>query len=114
MPIFPPPAAGGVIYRASDSLYGSSTYHGSRLGSRFILYGDGTFALQFSSKNHPFFEYLGRYVAVDSMLSLTFNADNGKWTATATLQSDSLAVRYSAVALMDDFVDGVYVRSSGP
>ncbi len=102
-----------MIYRASESLYGSSAYHGSSLASRFILYGDGTFALQFSSQNYPSFQYLGRYVAEDSMHSLTFNADNCKWTATATLRSDSLTVRYNTAASMDDFVDGVYVRSSG-
>ncbi len=75
--------------------------------SSFVLYGDGTFVLQF-----PSFEYRGRYAAVDGMNTLTWEGSSvaGPWGAVATIQGDSLTVRYNLIMRLTDFEDAVYLR----
>jgi hypothetical protein len=112
-PPFPALSRSGQVFRASDSLYDLWIgYHGSQLGSRYVLYDSTTFALQFSSLRYGFFEYTGPYSSTDSVLTFNFDADS-RWTATGTLDGDSLIVEYSIIASLSDFMDGVYVRSSG-
>src|SRR5882672_11090478 len=102
-PEFPPLSRPGEIYRAPDSLYDfAANYHGSRLASRYVLYDGGTFSLQFSSLNYPFFDYTGRYSTFASGFNFTFDADD-RWYATGTLRGDSLIVTYSIVASLSDF-----------
>jgi hypothetical protein len=112
-PPFPPLSHAGVIFTGAESLYDFSiAYHGSHLGTRFVLYDSTTFGLQFSSYNFGFFEYAGHYTgAASGGLSLTFDENDPMWQATGTLRGDSLSVKYSDWAKLDDFIDGVYVRS---
>ena len=77
-----------------------------------MLYADGTFALQYSSANHPFFEYRGTYKDADGVITFEWEGWNvmGPWGATGSLNGDSLDVRYNFIMQMSDFDDGVYVR----
>ncbi|HKT60309.1 MAG TPA: Ig-like domain-containing protein [Gemmatimonadales bacterium] len=75
--------------------------------SRYLLFEDGRFILQYVTQRFGFFQYGGRYTGTTA-LALTFDANGGRWTATATLQGDSLTVGYNLDMQMSDFVDGVY------
>jgi hypothetical protein len=110
-PAFPPLSRPGEIYRAPDSLYDAYvSYHYSSLASRYVLYSDGEFDLQFPSVRFPFFEYHGRYSVADSVFAFAFD-DDSRWQATGILRGDALTVTYSIIASLSDFVDGVYVRA---
>lgn len=73
--------------------------------SRYALYDDGTFELQYTAG----FKFPGTYAIVSG--EIRFQFDNTAWLATGTVRGDSLSVQYNDVALGADFVDGVYVRS---
>ncbi len=109
-PDFPALARPGKIYNE-----GAVSIYGYPLVSRYVLYQDSTFTLQFSSPKFGMFEYLGRYSRADSVI--TFDWDGwsiaGPWGATGTLRGDSLDVKYNIIMQLSDFVDGVYVREQG-
>ncbi len=86
--------------------------HGSLLSSRYVLYDDGTFALQYSSANYPFFEYRGTYSADNTNIIFHWEGWSvaGPWGATGTLTEDYLSVRYNLIMIHSDFEDGTYVR----
>ena len=118
-PGFPVLQRAGVTYTEVDAPYGypgSTQYHGGQLESRFVLYDDGRFALQFSSPRFGFFEYGGWYERTGSQI--TFGWDGwslaGPWGATGTLRGDTLHVAYNSVMQLTDFVDGDYVREPAP
>lgn len=127
MPPAPPPATApqypvltraAVIYMAADSLYHSGDlpdFGGSSLSSRYVLYEDGTFALQFLTVNRGFLEYLGRYASGDSLIAFDWDASYAArpWAATGTVHGDSLRVAYNVVMQLTDFEDGLYVRVPG-
>jgi len=113
-PEFPPLSRPGEIFNGSDELYDVGlAYHGSHLGTRYVLYDSTTFGLQFSSYNFGFFEYAGHYSTAGSGLMFTFDAEP-RWQATGILHGDSLSISYNDWAMLSDFIDGVYVRSPGP
>jgi TolB protein len=99
-PVAPPPtppgARPGGTYRSPSS--------------RYILYEDSTFALQYSHIARP---YTGRYSIADSLITLDFDAKAGQWQATGTLRGDSLTVKYNTDMMLSDFEDGVYVLEDG-
>lgn len=104
-----PPVQGGAIYDrvTPSSIPGTS---------RFVIYNDGTFSLQYLRPDWGFFQYLGRYVRADSLLTLNFNDANtaGGWQARGVLTADSsLTVAFNDIMGLDDFEDGTY-RSSAP
>lgn len=104
----------GKIYDGSEHLYDAYlAYHRSPLLSRYVLYPDSTFALQFSSGRFGLFEYAGRFSRTNAGIKLSFDAWStaGPWEATATLDGDAVNVTYNLVMSFADFVDGVYVRS---
>ena len=84
--------------------------HGSPLASRYVLYDDGTFGLQYSSASNPFFEYAGTYKETNGSIELNFGPNWG--SATAMLSGNSLTVRYNILMQMSDFEDGVYMAST--
>ena len=84
--------------------------HGSQLGSRFVLYDDGSFGLQYSSLSFSFFEYKGSYSEDNGNVTLAFKDNSGRWTATASISEGSLSVRYNLDMQLSDFEDGVYLR----
>ena len=75
--------------------------------SRFVLYDDGAFALQYLSLGG---EYRGGYT--DSNGVITFEWEGwstaGPWGATGTLKDGSLTVQYNPIMQLTDFEDAVY------
>ena len=121
----PPPATNGPpppfptvsnaeIYDGPAPLYDELTpYHGSTLPSRYVLFNDGKFQLQFSSYRFGIFSYAGRYSRTDSVITFTWDgwSTAGPWGSTGTLRGDTLSVRYNMIMMLTDFIDGDYVRS---
>ena len=113
-PAFPALQRKGEIYTGPDDLYDFAiATHGGHLASRFILYEDGTFGLQFSSVAWGFFEYTGRFTRDGSRIVFDFDmgSTSGQTMAIGTLDGDYLGVAYNLDMSLSDFVDGVYVRS---
>jgi hypothetical protein len=80
--------------------------------SRFVLYDNGTFELQYRTCMCGG-EYLGRYTETPG--SITFEWDGwsaaGPWGASGTLQGDTLTVRYNQIMQLTDFEDAAYLRT---
>jgi hypothetical protein len=112
-PAFPPVSRPARIYVAVDWPY--YPMHGSPLASRYVLYEDGTFALQYASAKYRFFEYRGAYKEADGLITFDFEwrgrIVEGSRDATGTLSGDSLTVRYVETMQHADFLDGVYIRA---
>jgi hypothetical protein len=104
VPGYPPLSRPGAIY---DRVTGSFVAG----DSRYVLYDDGTFALQYVSAFH-FFEYSGRWTRVNTLVTFSFK-DGNDWTARAVAQGDSLVVKYDDSMSFSDFEDGMY-RSVAP
>ncbi len=100
-PSWPPVSSSALIYeRVGVPCSGELT--------RFALYDDSTFELQYADG----FEYPGTYSIRSGEISFNFDAD-ARWSATGSVRGDSLFVQYSVAASLSDFEDGLYVRSSG-
>src|SRR4051794_21998093 len=105
---FPPLSRPGVIYRRTTG----SFIPGEQ---RYVIYDDGTFSLQYLRPDWGFFEYLGRYLRTDSLLTLNFNdADTTRpWQARRAFGPDSsLTVKYNLLMGLSDFEDGTYRLST--
>ena len=100
-PLPPPPdLRGATVYdRSSPSMYAN--------GSRFVLYADGTFHLQF-----PQGEYPGTYSRSDSTIAFRFvdSSVAGRWLADGIVRGDTLVVQYNDIMSLSDFENGAYVR----
>ena len=115
-PGFAPLMQSGQIYVAEPSLDDVySKYHGAPLASRFVLYDDSTFALQFASGLFGTFEYGGRFTRADSQITFIWKGWSaaGAWGAEGTLHGNSLTVAYNDIMQLTDFIDGTY-RLSRP
>jgi hypothetical protein len=79
------------------------------LTSRFVLYDDGRFALQYEN---PIGEYRGTYSTSNDVVSFTWDGWSvaGPWGAQATLSRDVLSVRYNLIMQLTDFEDADYAR----
>ena len=116
-PAFPPLSRPGVVYLGNDAIYDALvSFHQSKVASRYVLYDDSTFALQFSTLRFGFFEYTGRFTRADSRITFDWvgSSTAGPWGAIGTMRGDSLSVAYSLDMQMADFIDGVYVRVPEP
>ncbi|MEP6507451.1 MAG: hypothetical protein ABJC63_04425 [Gemmatimonadales bacterium] len=117
-PPFKAPSSPAHIYQETNSLYAFAyTYHGGILVSRYVLYDDGSFALQFASPAYGLFEYLGKYVRSDNEIRLFFNDANlgGPWEALGTVEGTRIRVVYNGIMIGADFENGVYQESpAGP
>ena len=81
------------------------------VGSRFVFYEDGTFALQYSISNGRPIEYPGTYSADGTNITLHFGGASAMtWGATGTLTDDSFTVKYNDIMQHSDFVDALYTR----
>ena len=109
-----PSSGNAIVYDGPPDLYDfSNSYHQGQLTSRYVLYGDSTFALEFVSPRFGPFSYTGRYTRTNSRIVFSWNAWSaaGAWGAEATLSGDSLKVTYNEIMMLTDFVDGTYVRA---
>jgi hypothetical protein len=116
-PGFSPLTSSGRIYaapRSLDELY--AKYHGASISSRYVLYDDSTFALEFVSGRFGAFVYDGRFTRTDSRITFLWKGWSlaGPWGAEGTLRGDSLSVSYNLVMQMTDFIDGTYGRVPTP
>jgi hypothetical protein len=98
------------IYVAVDSPF--YQMHGSPLASRYVLFDDGSFALQYSSANYPFFEYRGTYLEANGLITFAWEGWSvaGPWGAIGSINENSLSVRYNVIMQFSDFEDGVFLR----
>jgi hypothetical protein len=82
--------------------------------SRYVLYEDGTFALQYLQSAGSF-EYRGIYTEADTQVVFRFYDNqnvSAPWGgATGTLLDDLLTVRYDLIMSLDDFEDAAYSRT---
>ena len=102
-----PTARATVVYEASDS---------ASHRSRYVLYDDGTFSLEYWRRGNDPFDYRGRYVATDSVIQFNFDffSGHGPWQSIGQLHDDRMAVTYNQVMKMVDFINATFVRTLGP
>jgi hypothetical protein len=81
-------------------------------GSRYVLYDDGTFALQYL-QSRVSFEYRGTYTDANGLITFEWEGWSvaGPWAATGSINDDSLTVRYNLIMELSDFEDAVYART---
>jgi len=79
--------------------------------SRYVLYDNGAFALQYSDNGG--FEYRGGYTASNGIITFKWEgwSTAGPWGATGTLKGDTLKVAYNDIMMMTDFEDAVYLKN---
>ena len=77
--------------------------------SRFVLYENGAFALQYVSLG---VDYRGRYTEANGELRLQW-ADSSSDAARGVIENTSLAVEYPFVMQMSDFENAVYRLADG-
>ena len=108
------PAPGFPSVDRPAGIYDRVTYSFIPGSSRYVLYDNATFSLQYSLAQWGLVEYKGRYSRADSLI--TFDWDGwstaGPWGADGILRGDTLIVKYNLVMSWSDFEDGVYVRTS--
>jgi hypothetical protein len=79
--------------------------------SRFVLYDNGAFVLQYPSLGDR--GYRGGYADASGVIAFEWEgwSATGPWGATGTLKDDSLTVQYNQVMQLTDFEDSVYLRT---
>ena len=105
---FPPVSGQARVFNfLSQSSYGISGY---TTRSRYVLYDNGAFGLQYSDNGG--FEYRGRYTEVSTIITFDWEGWSaaGPWGATARLSGDTLTLAYNPIMTMTDFEDAVYLR----
>jgi hypothetical protein len=78
--------------------------------SRFVLYDNGAFVLQYVSLG---LEYRGGYTESNGVITFQWEgwSTAGAWGATGTLKDGSLTVQYNLIMQLSDFEDAVYVAT---
>ena len=105
---YPPITGPAHVFVYRDSPYPRvATY---TLTSRFVLYDDGRFALQYQ---YPIGEYRGTYTMTNRVIDFDWEGWSvmGRWDARGTLGGDVLSVRFNDVMQLTDFEDANYVRN---
>jgi hypothetical protein len=76
--------------------------------SRFVLYDNGAFALQYASRG----EYRGAYTESNGVITFQWEgwSISGPWGATGTLKDGLLTVQYNLIMQLTDFEDAVYLK----
>jgi hypothetical protein len=75
--------------------------------SRFVLYDNGAFVLQYVSLG---IEYRGGYTESNGVITFQWEgwSSAGAWGASGTLKDGSLTVQYNLIMQLSDFEDAVY------
>ena len=105
---FPVPSSPATIYDRTSPSYVPGN-------SRYVIYDNGTFSLQYVTPAFGFFEYVGKYTRTDSAITFQFDANGGafpSWLADGIFAGDSLTVKYNEDMNMSDFEDGTYSLST--
>ena len=110
-PPFPTVSNANAIYVGPENLYDAfMSHHGSSLPTRYVLFSDSTFQLQFASFRFGVVTSSGRYSRTSTTINFSWVIGGGPpWDAVGTLRGDTLDVRYSLNMQMSDFIDGAYV-----
>ena len=106
-PTFPPlsgPSRTLLFDRALANRVSDYTIH-----SRFVLYDNGGFVLQFPTVAGD--GYRGGYTEVNGAVTFEWEGWNptGPWGAAGMLNGNSLTVRYNSIMQGTDFEDAVYM-----
>ena len=103
---FPPVSRPARIYQFNEATYRVQPY---TRDSRYVLYDDGAFALQYLNLG----EYRGTYSDANGVV--TFNWEGwssaGPWGATGVLNGEVLSVTYNLIMMLTDFEDAVYLQT---
>lgn len=110
-PPFPTVSNASAIYVGPANLYDAfMSYHGSSVPTRYVLFSDSTFQLQFASFRFGVVTSSGRYLRTNTTINFSWLIGGGPgWDAVGTLRGDTLDVRYSLNMQMSDFIGGAYV-----
>jgi len=102
---FPPLAGPSRTFTFDHEL--SFPVSGYTKQSRFVLYDNGAFVLQYGS---PSGGYRGKYDETNGVIVFTWEGWSaaGPWGATGRLTGDSLTVQYNLIMQLTDFEDAVY------
>jgi len=105
------PGAGFQPVSGPARIYNRVSPDHTNSDSRFVLYDNGTFSLQYVSQRFGAFQYLGRYSRTESAVAFSFDGWSiaGPWLAQGTFSGDRLTVVYNLIMQMSDFADRVYV-----
>jgi hypothetical protein len=78
--------------------------------SRFVLYDNGAFVLQYVDLGGG---YRGRYTAANGVVTFEWEGWSvaGPWGATGTLRGNALTVQYNLIMQLTDFEDAVYTMN---
>jgi hypothetical protein len=103
------------VYERTSYYAPSVEFHGT-LSERYVIDADGSFRLQFDSGRYGSFAYPGGLSLIstggtETLFVLAFSANNGQWSATATLRGNCLVVEYNTDMWLSDFEHGVYCRA---
>lgn len=88
------------------------SYHGI-LREQYVLRGNGTFRLRYTSARWGVFEYPGTFTRSpsDSTHHELRWVGDARWSGTAILRHDSLFVDYNDVMIHSDFEPGAYAKA---
>lgn len=105
---FPPASGPSRIF--NFLIQSSYPVAGYTTRSRYALYDNGAFSLQYADNGG--FEYRGGYTDVNGIITFKWEgwSTAGPWGATATLKGDTLTVAYNDIMLMSDFDNAVYLK----
>jgi hypothetical protein len=78
--------------------------------SRFVLYDNGAFELQYVGLGRG---YRGGYTEANDVIVFEWEGWSaaGPWGATGTVKGDSMTVQYNLIMQLTDFEDAGYVRA---
>lgn len=105
-PNFPEPSGPARIFVYDHALWDHPQSY--TMLSRFVLYDNHAFALQFGS---PSGAYLGGYTETAGVIIFDWEgwSSAGPWGATGILKGDTLTVQYNLVMQLTDFEDAAYI-----
>ncbi len=79
--------------------------------SRYVIYDNGAFELQYLTARFGFLKYAGNFSRSGSRIDFDFDGWSvaGPWEANGTIDGDRLTVEYNTVMMLSDFEDAVYL-----
>jgi hypothetical protein len=103
---FPPTNGPGRVFDFGGTIW--QHFGPWTLESRYVLYDDHRFALQY---RQPYGEYRGTYTEKDGVIVFQWEGWSiaGPWEARGFLNGDSLQVRYNEIMHLTDFDDADYL-----
>jgi hypothetical protein len=106
-PVFPPLSGPSRTFVFDRGLTYQNVENYTRT-SRFVLYDDGAFALQYGT---PALEYRGGYTEANGVITFEWEGWNvgGPWGASGTVTANTLTVQFNLIMQLTDFEDAVYV-----